>query len=159
MDMRFPKWLVPALALTTLPADVAAQDARAEVLVVLDVFFDGLRTKDAAKMATVIEPYTRLTLLRPSPTGGSQVMVMTAADFNARVTAAGQPALDEVIRDPEVRIDGDLATVWTRYQVRINGAVSHCGTDAFHLARISNRWKIVNVSDTFTQEGCGEPWA
>jgi hypothetical protein len=42
--------------------------------------------------------------------------------------------------------------------VRIDGNVSHCGYDAFHLARIGGKWKIINVSDTFRREGCGAAW-
>jgi hypothetical protein len=57
-----------------------------------------------------------------------------------------------------VQIDADLATVWAEYQVRIDGNVSHCGYDAFHLARLAGRWKIINVSDTFRREGCGAAW-
>jgi hypothetical protein len=31
------------------------------------------------------------------------------------------------------------------------------GTRVF-LARLNGRWKILNVSDTFRQQGCGNPW-
>ncbi len=55
-------------------------------------------------------------------------------------------------------MDGPLATVWTEYQVVIEGKLSHCGTDAFHLVRRNGAWKILNVSDTFRREGCGEIW-
>jgi hypothetical protein len=147
-------------AAVLMPVTAAAQStAEKEVLASIEAFTEGLRKKDIAMMRAQIEPYTRLTLLRPAPEGGVRVMVLTADEFIERVSAPDQPALDEPIRNPIVQIDADLATVWAEYQVRIDGNVSHCGYDAFHLARIGGKWKIINVSDTFRREGCGAAWA
>ena len=132
--------------------------AEGEVLATIEAFMKGLREKDAEQMRALVEPYTRLTLLRPSPEGGVRVVVLAADEFVERVSAADQPAIDEPIRNPLVHIDGDLASVWAEYQVRIDGNVSHCGYDAFHLARLNGQWKIINVSDTYRREGCGEAW-
>jgi hypothetical protein len=138
--------------------DTAARaQAEREVLATIDTFLIGLRTKDTALMARQVDSLTRFTLLRPSP-AGTRVMLLTPAQFMAAVTRPDQPALDEPIRDPVVQIDADLASVWAEYQVRIDGRVSHCGFDAFHLARLGGRWKILNVSDTFRRTGCGDPW-
>lgn len=134
------------------------RQAEREVLATIDTFLIGLRTKDTALMARQMDSLTRFTLLRPSP-AGTRVMLLTPAQFMTAVTRPDQPALDEPIRAPIVRIDADLASVWAEYQVRIDGRVSHCGFDAFHLARLGGRWKILNVSDTFRRAGCGAAWA
>lgn len=42
--------------------------------------------------------------------------------------------------------------------MRRDGKVTHCGYDAFQLARLGGKWKILNVTDSFRQTGCGEPW-
>jgi hypothetical protein len=135
----------------------ARAQAEREVLAAIDTFLIGLRSKDTALMARQVDSLTRFTLLRPSP-AGTRVMLLTAAQFMAAVTRPDQPALDEPIRDPVVQIDADLASVWAEYQVRVDGRVSHCGFDAFHLARLGGRWKILNVSDTFRRTGCGGAW-
>ena len=148
------------------PAAAAAQSAlesaapttgHAEVLATIDSFLAGLRTKDTMLMARHVDTLARMTLLRPGP-AGSRVMLLTAAQFMRAVSRPEQPALDEPIRNPVVHVDGDLASVWAEYQVRIDGKVSHCGFDAFHLARLGGQWKILNVSDTFRRTDCGEPW-
>lgn len=154
---------IALLALPAIPASAqtaGAQPAsdREQVLGTIDTFLRGLRTKDSTLMMAQMDSLTRLTLLRPNPNGGSRVMVMTGADFIRAVTRPDQPAIDEPIRDPVVQVDGDLATVWAEYQVVIDGRVSHCGHDAFHLARIGGQWKILNVSDTFRRTGCGDRW-
>ena len=145
--------LAPAVEAQS-PAPAAAH---AEVLATIDSFLTGLRTKDTALMARHVDTLTRMTLLRPGP-AGTRLMLLSAAQFMAAVSRPDQPALDEPIRNPVVQVDGDLASAWAEYQVRIDGKVSHCGFDAFHLARLGGKWKILNVSDTFRRTGCGEPW-
>jgi len=108
-------------------------------------------------MKLALDPVTRFTLLRPSP-NGTRVMTLTGADFVRVATQPDGPTYDEPLRKPVVHIDGDLATVWAEYQVRLKGEVSHCGYDSFQLARLDGRWKILSVSDTFRTEGCGAPW-
>ena len=154
-----------ALALLAIaPLTVSAQSTpnastdREQVLATIDTFLRGLRTKDSTLMAAQMDTLTRLTLLRPAPNGGSRVVVMSGMDFIRNVTRPDQPALDEPIRNPVVQLDGDLATVWAEYQVVIDGRVSHCGHDAFHMARLGGQWRILNVSDTFRRTGCGERW-
>ena len=73
-------------------------------------------------------------------------------------TRPDQPGLDEPIRNPVVHVSGDLASVWAEYQVRRDTTVTHCGFDAFHLARRDGRWKILNISDTYQRTGCGPAW-
>lgn len=136
---------------------VAHTGVEREVLATIDSFLVGLRTQDTALMARQMDSVSRFTLLRPSP-AGTRVMLLTPEQFMSAVTRPGQPALDEPIRNPVVHVDADLAAVWAEYQVRIEGKVSHCGFDAFHLARLGGRWKILNVSDTFRRAGCGNAW-
>jgi hypothetical protein len=151
----------------TSPAPSAAASAgaretteqeRAGVLAAVQGFMDGLRMGDTIAMNQYTDSLTRLTLIRPTREGGTRVVVMTSADFNRAVVRQGSPGLDEPIRNPVVQVSGDLATVWAEYQVRRDTTVSHCGFDAMHLARTNGRWKFLNVSDTFQQQGCGPAW-
>lgn len=149
-----------ALLLSALiPAGASAQtNDTTAVLAVLDRFIGALRDKDSTAMRSVLHEQARFTLLRPAQGGGVQVVVLDAASFPRLVSAPNQPSLDEPIRNQKVNIDADLATVWAEYQVRIDGRVSHCGYDAFHLVRQRGEWKILNVSDTFRRDGCGAMW-
>ena len=140
------------------PSAAASAADRQQVLATIDTFLRGLRTKDTTLMAQQMDSLTRLTLLRPLPNGGSRVVVMSGMEFIRNVSRPDQPAIDEPIRNPVVQVDGDLATVWAEYQVIIDGRISHCGYDAFHLVRLAGRWKILNVSDTFRRTGCGDRW-
>jgi ketosteroid isomerase-like protein len=147
----------PPAAAPRADAGTSARD-RAEVLASIQGFLDGLRAKDTTRMAQHVDSLTRITLLRPTPGGGTRVVVLTAAQFTRLATRPDQPGIDEPIRNPVVHVSGDLASVWAEYQVRRDGAVTHCGYDAFHLSRRDGRWKLLNVSDTYQQTGCGDPW-
>lgn len=152
----------PAALVATLLIGVAVpaagQSDTAAVLGTLQRFVVALKAKDSLAMRAELHPQARFTLLRPAQGGGVQAMILTAETFPRLVSAPNQPTLDEPIRNPKVTIDADLATVWAEYQVRIDGKVSHCGYDAFQLVRQQGAWKILNVSDTFRREGCGEVW-
>ena len=155
----------PAAAPSTTAAAPAGgavettEQERDAVLATIQGFMDALRTKDTAAMSQQVDSLTRLTLIRPTREGGTRVLVMTGAQFIQAVTQPGQPGLDEPIRNPVVHVSGDLATVWAEYQVRRDdNTVSHCGFDAFHLVRKDGRWKLLNISDTYQQTGCGPAW-
>jgi hypothetical protein len=128
------------------------------VLATIDTMLQGMRAKDGARIAAQFDSLARMTLLRPARTGGVRVVALSGTEFVRLATAEGQPGIDEPIRNPVVQIDGDLATVWAEYQVRVAGRVTHCGHDAFHLVRRAAGWRVLNVSDTYRQTGCGPAW-
>ncbi len=58
--------------------------------------------------------------------------------------------MEEQLLDYKVSIDGNLAHVWTPYF--LNGSFSHCGANAFTLAKTSSGWKIVHLIDSRRRE-------
>jgi hypothetical protein len=159
---RFLMALTLSCSTLILPAVGVAQASAAAdsaaVMQTIETMLSALRTKNADGMRATFHESARMTLLRPAQGGGTRVVAMTAEQFITSATNPSGPAIDEPIRNANVQIDGNLATVWAEYQVRIDGKVSHCGHDAFHLVKSETSWKILNVSDTFRQQGCGEMW-
>lgn len=64
-------------------------------------------------------------------------------------------AVRERMWDPEVRIRGRIAHVWTPYDFWTDGKFSHCGVDAFDLLRTDEGWKI--AGGTYTVERDCQP--
>jgi hypothetical protein len=160
MNTRAQKLVcIAALALVGLARTTHAQSADSVgVMAALDGMLNAMRTRNADALRAVFHPNARMTLLRPAQDGSTQVMVLSGAQFVDAATNPQGPILDEPIRNPRLLIDGDLATIWAEYQVRIDGKVSHCGYDAFQMVRVAGSWKILNVSDTFRRTGCGPLW-
>ena len=141
-----------AVLLVLCPLPLAAQGADEKaVLDVVTRLFDGMRTRDTTAMRAAFAPGARMWGVgRTGEIQGESIDGWIASI--ARIPA-GQDA-DEVLHDPEVRIDGNIATVWTYYDLFLGERFLHCGYDAFQLVRAQDAWKIVSVTDTRRQEGC-----
>jgi hypothetical protein len=75
------------------------------------------------------------------------------------IKAVGTPhkgVLDERIVITDVKIDGDLASVWAPYKFYLDDKFSHCGVDVFQLMKTAAGWKIIYVVDTRRKDNCVE---
>ena len=63
---------------------------------------------------------------------------------------------DERLLDYKVEIDGNLAHVWTPYEFWFNGNFSHCGANAFTLAKMDDGWKIIHLIDSRRRASCNQ---
>ncbi len=122
------------------------------VLAVVTRLFDGMKARDTTMMRTLFVPGAQFggvpTVRQPSPFSSADAWLASIGRTPAGTT------LEEELHQPEVRVDGGLATVWTEYTFRIDGKLSHCGVDAFQLVRTPDGWKILFVSDTRRTTGC-----
>jgi hypothetical protein len=125
------------------PADAAVQ--------VLVDLFDGMRSKDEALLRRVWHPAARLLTAPSSP--DAELRETPIDRFIEGVL--GSPAqLDEVIFDVVVQVDGGLASIWAPYNLFVDGAFQHCGVDAVQLVQTAEGWRITQLTDTRTQDGC-----
>lgn len=145
-----------ALALSALsaPSALSAQSADSSaVMAVVHRLFDGMRAHDSAAVRSVFAPDARLT--SSSIRNGTPAVESEAIE--GFVNAVGKPSTDvwdERISDPVLLMDDGLAMVWVKYGFYLNDKFSHCGVDAFLLAKGSDGWKIVSLGDTRRREGC-----
>ena len=148
--------LVLSLALLQGPAspEVAPRKAREEILAVLGRMTRAMEQRDTALLASVFAPGARLVGMRPR-SGDTAMQSLTVQQFAEFVANDKRDRWVERLHDPEVRLDGTLATVWARYDFSFGSQHSHCGTDAFQLLRLAEGWKIVSLADTYRNEGCG----
>ena len=143
--------------LLSLAAPAEGQEHRHEssdeaaVLAVVDALFDGMRAKDAEAMAALFHPEARLNSTEVRD--GGTVVGSVPIDGFIRSVAASESYLDEVTWDEEVRVEGPLAQLWTPYALFVDESFSHCGVDAFHLARMADGWKILQITETRQREG------
>ncbi len=154
--MTIPRVALAAWLLASLPGALPAQQGETEVVAVVQRLFDAMRAKDTVGLRAVFHPDARL-----AGTGRDQQgrPVLRVNPIDAFIASIGQATaqLDEQFWDPEVRLDDNLATVWTPYVFYVNGELSHCGVDAFQLARGADGWKIVQIADTRRREGYTGP--
>jgi hypothetical protein len=142
-----------AVLLTTLHPVAAQEAASDDPAAVVARLFDAMRAKDTTALRGLFHADARLFTAGQDRTGAPVVQVARVDDFLRAITRTAL-YLDERIRAPEVRVDEGLATVWAGYDFYADSTFSHCGVDAFQLARTADGWKIIQVADTRRREGC-----
>ena len=140
------------VAVAVVPANAGQAPERRAVLATVQRFFDALAARDAAAVMREVVPEGRITS-HSMRDGRVEVQTGAWSDWAAGLARSNE-RLEERMYAPNVRIRGSLATVWTEYSFRRNGAFSHCGVDLFDMAKVDGRWRIVNISFTVETERC-----
>lgn len=157
--IRLTAMLLSSLLAAVLPRGLEAQTAaEREVVAVVEKFFEGMAARDTAIMRSTVDASARL-MGMSTQAGVTTIRAIAMDQFIASIgnSPRDRPAAIERIYAPEVRIDGNLAQVWTFYTLHQGETFSHCGYDAFQLLRTEQGWKIVNVADTRRRENCDPP--
>ena len=117
----------------------------AAILAVSQSVFDAMREKDEEKLRAAFT--VEVVFIVVDPDTGTSITFGSPDGFIASVM--GSPdELRERIWDPEIRVDGDLATLWAPYEFYRGETFSHGGYDSFQLVRSDEGWKIVSVAFT-----------
>ncbi len=146
--------LLFALLLSAQQSSLATQSAEEEVTQVVRGLFEAMAAADSARVRELFNPQARL-IGTGGGEDGMEVRILPIERFIAAV--GGADGWNERIWDVEVRVDDNLATVWTKYDFLLHGQFSHCGVDSFQLVRTTDGWKIISIADTRRTEGCEAP--
>jgi putative lumazine-binding protein len=119
------------------------------VIAPLQAVLDGIAQHDQALIRKQLLPGGMVTLLR-----NGQPLQLHFDAFVDRIRPSGTGKIEERIHDPLVRIDDDVAIIWTPYTFYVEGKVDHCGTDIVNLVRIDGHWLIANIADN-SRKNCG----
>jgi hypothetical protein len=143
------------LCLSAVTAPLPAQTApdRPAILSVVHRLFDGMRRGDSAMVRSTFHPRASLTTAAVRQ-GKPAVLFEEVGNFVQAVGAPHDSVWDERISNEVVLQDGTLAVVWTDYRFYVGDRFSHCGVDAFTLAKEDDAWKIVALTDTRRRQGC-----
>ena len=133
-------------------AQATAPDERAAVIAVVQRLWDAMKARDTAMARAVFDSSAMLSRV-VTRNGEARVQLTPVSGFLDALGKATE-SWNERMFNPEVRIDGPLATVWTEYDFHLGTQFSHCGIDAFQLLKTSGGWKIVALADTARREGC-----
>lgn len=142
------------IALLALPCAATAQPTDADVMAPVHQLFGAMRAADSSAARAAFHPTATLYSVGAGHDGEVAVRTTPVERFIEAIGAPREAVWDERLGDAEVRTDGDLATVWVPYAFYLGEAFSHCGTNAFHLARTDGAWRILHVTDTRRRDGC-----
>ncbi|MEM9835751.1 MAG: nuclear transport factor 2 family protein [Bacteroidota bacterium] len=150
--------LLLLISLATLSTQCLSAQSVSDRLAVIEPIqhlFRGMQTADTTGFAPLFHPNASLRTVS-NKDGNISLRETEISRFVNGLANATPGDLLEELHYTEIRIDGDLATAWTPYTFVYQDQISHCGTNAFQLAKtgIDGAWQIVNIIDTRQREGC-----
>jgi hypothetical protein len=131
-----------------------AQSAEDSVKASVNLLFEGMKNVDPELIRNSFADSAVLQTIVRSQDGKVTVKNESVAAFASSISKQTKGALDEQIQFESIKIDGDLASVWTPYKFYFTGKLSHCGVNSFQLVRVKGSWKIQYLIDTRRRQGC-----
>jgi hypothetical protein len=122
----------------------------------IDQFFEGMRKGDSTLVRSCLHKSARFQTCFTDKSGNPMITEDNVHDF---ITAVGTPHEDvwnEKITSMDIRVDAQLAQVWTDYSFYLNDQFSHCGVNAFQLFKEQSGWKIIQITDTRRKDKCNK---
>lgn len=136
---------------------VVDEQRRAEEAAVMDVvnrLFESMLAKQVDVLRGLFIPEGRLvsTFTRE---GQPNVRLLSLDDFVKLVAETKEPFRERMF-DAEVRVRGNMGSVWGRYDFHVGARLTNCGYNSIQLLRTKEGWKIINISSTIITQGCQE---
>lgn len=133
----------------------AASDQDA-VQAVVDGLFLGMFNADTAAVNRLFVSGAKLISTGFDAQNRPVINEMPVQQFVKAIAGYKKGMVDEKIYNTKIEVKDQLASVWTDYNLFVNGAFIHCGIDAFLLVKQNGQWKITSLADTRTKAGCPE---
>jgi hypothetical protein len=128
-------------------------DETKDVWTVVEKMFTEMSAHNPPAIVELFTKEATLTAIIKAKDGKSRIVTFTGEAFSKNF-AEKHGELKEDMYAPKIEVDGDWAMVWGRYVFFIDGKVSHCGINAFHLVKTDAGWKIANASSTIDPTAC-----
>jgi hypothetical protein len=152
----FAAMLLLLAACATVPPPAGRQAGEeAEILAVVDAYMLEISANDLAAMDARQTP-EGMTYRFARADDGAWNVVAASNKWWVAPERADNHTYHERYWSPTVLVRGAMALMWAPYEFKIDGETSHCGIDAFSLARIDGQWKISNSMWTVEPRACAE---
>ncbi len=121
-----------------------------EIRKTINQLFEGMRNADSISVKSTFSENAVMQTINSK----TEVHSEDFRKFAKSVSNFKKGDLDEKIFFESIKIDGNLASVWTPYQFFFQGKFLHCGVNSFQLVKQNEVWKIQYLIDTRRKENC-----
>ena len=144
------------IIILTFCSNSFCQSDKEKVMIPINNLFNGMLKEDTSmiKKAFIEEP---IMLTGFKSKTGKEIIKEDKLDNLIKAISTKEKGSDswiEKLYNTSIKIDGNIAQVWTEYSFYVGESFSHCGVDAFQLIRVDGNWKIAHIMDTRRKEGC-----
>ena len=122
---------------------------------VIETFFEGLHKGDSTIMATTL--HKELKVQTTFTNRQQQKILRTEERGQLLINVSKKKPSDkyeEKLLSYDIKIDGNLASVWTPYEFYLNDNFSHCGANSFQLFNHGKKWEIIYLVDMRRRGNC-----
>lgn len=149
--------IITILIAIVFSVGISAQNQSEEKAIkkVISTFFDALHQGDSTLMKSTLHQDLKIQTTFTNKEGDKQLRTQTKAQLLKGV--ASKKVSDkylEKLLSYTIKIDGNLASVWTPYQFYLNGNFSHCGANSFQLFNNNGQWEIIYLVDMRRRSNC-----
>ena len=132
-----------------------AQTAEDSVKAVVNNLFTAMKNAATVLLkSTFADAAIFQTISKEKETNKTIIVTDAVEGFVQSIGKSTPGDADERITFGSVKVDGDLASVWTPYNFYWKGKFSHCGANSFQLVKLNGAWKIQYLIDTRRRQGC-----
>lgn len=149
--------IITILIAIVFSVGISAQNQSEEKTIkkVISTFFDALHQGDSTLMKSTLHQDLKIQTTFTNKEGDKQLRTQTKAQLLKGV--ASKKVSDkylEKLLSYTIKIDGNLASVWTPYEFYLNGNFSHCGANSFQLFNNNGQWEIIYLVDMRRRSNC-----
>ena len=125
---------------------ISAQNNQEEKAIkeVIETFFKGLHNGDSTTLKNTLHKDIKIQTTFTNKKGENTLKTEPKTKLLQGV--AKKKPTDvylEKLLSYTIKIDGNLASVWTPYEFYFNGKFSHCGANSFQLFNNNGNWEII----------------
>ncbi|AZJ34216.1 nuclear transport factor 2 family protein [Tenacibaculum singaporense] len=121
----------------------------------IETFFDGLHKGDSTLVSSTLNSTVKIQTTFTNKEGKNVLVTESKTKLLTNI-ANKKPEhtyLEKLI-SWDIKIDGNLASVWTPYEFYLNEKFSHCGANSFQLFNNNGKWKIIYLVDMRRRANC-----
>ncbi|APG66013.1 3-methyl-2-oxobutanoate hydroxymethyltransferase [Tenacibaculum todarodis] len=148
--------IIILLVTLSLSSILTAQNSSDEKAIkeTIETFFDGLHKGDSTIVSATM--HSSIKIQTTFNRKGKKDIVTDSREKILTGIANKKPENKyfEKLLSWDIKIDGNLASVWTPYEFYLNGNFSHCGANSFQLFNNNGKWEIIYIVDMRRRENC-----
>ncbi|GFD78486.1 hypothetical protein KUL118_13480 [Tenacibaculum sp. KUL118] len=146
--------LLIVFALTTV---ISAQESseKKDIKKTIETFFEGLHKGDSTLVSSTLNSTINIQTTFTNKEGKKVLVTESKSKLLANI-ANKKPEhtyLEKLI-SWDIKVDGNLASVWTLYEFYLNDKFSHCGANSFQLFNNNGKWEIIYLVDMRRRNNC-----
>jgi hypothetical protein len=145
------------LVVLTFSTTIIAQEKfeEKEIKKVIDTFFEGLHKGDSTFIKNTLHNDVKIQTTSTDKDGNKILKTDSRQKLLTSIANKNPEHIYlEKLLSYDIKIDGNLASVWTPYEFYFNGNFSHCGANSFQLFNNNGKWQITYLIDMRRRDDC-----